>query len=463
MKKILTMMTATLTTVSTLNVLALNVSQIQGDTTTTISPQGKAEICAIAPKVFPKIYSDSDLKDEKELCAMDFYRTQALCPKQNSTNPGVLIAKIEQGQTRDQATAMCKGPNDDLSIKAKFKNSISCSYTPSILAYYHFSRILKAGRVPVAVLRTMDRQEHLKIAQKGVQFTKSGDIINQTWQSFISQHAKINSNNLFDSSREFVYGALTDNPKKEMKYTEVSGVGSYETRYQRFLQQTPYLRVADSRSVQALVGSNDSQKLIPAIVQMKDVSDMILLDTLFSQDDRIGNIHFKYAWYYTAQDPQTGKITFENKGSKAQLSADKKTIHIPADEKVMQDQGAILVKEMLMKDNDCGVNVAARSNMMRKVSALEGVRHMSPRTYQRFMNFYKISKNAETLNWMKRDLLFTDADLGVGGNTGSKSFFANLEKARSILVQGCKNGSLKLDLSLDNLLHPEEAEQIACE
>lgn len=463
MKKSFLIVSAAVTTLSTLNALALNISQIQGDKTTIASPQGRVEICAIAPKIFQNIYSDSDLKDEKELCAMDFYRTQVLCPKQNSTNPGVLVAQINEGQAREQALAMCKGSNDDLSIKAKFKSSISCSYTPAILAYYHFSRILKAGRVPVAVLRTMDKDEHLKIVQKGIQFTKDGALIHENWENFANQHTKLNNYNLFDGSREYVYGALTENPKKEMKYTEVSGVGGYETRYQRFLQQTPYLRVADKRSVQEIAGSSDLQKLIPVVVQMKDVSDMILLDTLFSQDDRIGNIHFKYAWYYTAQDPQTGKLTIENKGSKAQLSSDKKTLRIPEEEKDLQNQGAVLVKEMLLKDNDCGVNVAMRTNMMRKINALEGLRHISPRTYQRFMNFYKISKNAETLNWMKRDLLFTDADLGLNEQTGSKSFLSNLEKVKSVLVQGCKSGTLKLDLNLDQLVNPHDIQQISCE
>lgn len=442
---------------------ALNVSQISGQIQQKISPRGQTEICAISNKLIPSAYSDKDAERENDLCAIDFYKTHALCPKQNSTNPGVLVADLLKGKSREQTMTLCKGPDDDLSVEAKFKNSISCSYTPSILAYYHFSRMFKAGRVPVAVLRTMDKEEHLKVATAGKDMTQDGIIIHETWESFISQHAKLNNDKLFDDSRMFVYGALSENPKKELKYTEVSGVGSYDTRYQRFTQQAPYLKTADARSVVDIVGSQDIKKIIPVVVQMKDVSDMVLMDTLFSQDDRIGNIHFKLAWYTVETNPQTGQLDIKNTKSKATLSSDKKTWIIPEEEKAIQAKGGVLVREMIMKDNDCGVNVAVRSNMMRQVNALEGIKHMSARTYKKFMEFYKIAKNPETLNWMKKELLFTDADLGTSKPQQGKSFLANLEKAKSILVAGCKSGTLKLDLDLENYLPNATVKQVSCE
>ena len=442
---------------------ALNVSQISGALQEKTSPRGQTEVCAVANKLVPSAYSDKDLANEQELCAIDFYKTHALCPKQNSTNPGLLIAEIIKGKSREQTMTLCKGPDDDISVEAKFKNSISCSYTPSILAYYHFSRMFKAGRVPVSVLRTMDKDEHLQLAKTGSQMTVGGGVIHETWESFIGQHSKLNNDKIFDETRKFVYGALVENPKRELKYTEVSGVGSYDTRYQRFVQQAPYLKTADTRNVTDIVGSQDIKKIIPVVVQMKDVSDMVLLDTLFSQDDRIGNIHFKLAWYTVETNPQTGQLDVKNTKSKATLSSDKKTWIIPEEEKAIQAKGGVLVREMIMKDNDCGVNVAARSNMMRQVNALEGLKHMSARTYKKFMDFYKIAKNPETLNWMKKELLFTDADLGTSKPQQGKSFLANLEKAKSILVEGCKNGNLKLDLDLDNYLPNATVKQVSCE
>ena len=48
-----------------------------------------AEICVI-PKHFPgALYSDKDLKAETQLCSIDEYTNTAVCPKTNSTNPGL--------------------------------------------------------------------------------------------------------------------------------------------------------------------------------------------------------------------------------------------------------------------------------------------------------------------------------------------------------------------------------------
>lgn len=439
---------------------AFDIAQIKGEVTRHSSPSGKVEICARANKLFPEAYKDKDFKHEQELCSYNFYVDKALCPKLNSTNPGVLIAELLEGKSREETMRMCLS-KQDLSIEAKFKNSITCSYTPSILAYYHFSRLLKAGNVPVAVIRTMDRAEHWAVAQRALKVTSSNtsSVIHKTWTQFAQVHTNLNNADIFDSTKQFVFGALSDNPKKEYKYTEVSGVGVYDTRYERFLQQKPYLNVASQNDITTITGSTEYRKSLPTIVQMKDVSDMILLDTLFSQDDRIGNIHFKLSWYYPVNDPKTGKMKFENESSKAQLSSDKKSWVIPENEKAIAQKGGVLVKEILMKDNDCGVDVAKRTNMMRKISAIEGVRHMSARTYKKFMDLYKVAKTPEFLNWMKSELYFKDADL----QDPKRGFLANLERAHTVLKTNCKSGVLKLDANINDLIPGNAKEIVSCE
>ena len=54
----------------------------------------------------------------------------------------------------------------DGKTEAKYKLSTSCSYTPSLLAYYHLSRVLgNIVNVPVAVVRTLDLDRHKAVAQ----------------------------------------------------------------------------------------------------------------------------------------------------------------------------------------------------------------------------------------------------------------------------------------------------------
>lgn len=443
---------------------ALNVQTVPGVITKLQSPSNRTEVCVQANHLMVDAYKDKDLKQEKELCGLNFYTDHATCPKLNSTNPGVLITELLEGKSREATIRMCA--SGEASVEAKFKSSISCSYTPSILAYYHFSRMLKAGNVPVAVLRTMDRDAHLSVVDQALKIlgSRPSEAIYKTWSSFLKVHQNNSNLDILDDSKQFIYGALSDNPKKEYRYTEVSGVGSYDTRYERFKTQAPFLKVANTNSLSSILGVNtDYRKSIQTVVQMKDVSDMILLDTLFSQDDRIGNIHYKLAWYKAETDATTHKTEFNTTGSKAQLSSDKKTWVIPENEKAIQASGAVLVKEILLKDNDCGVNVNVRSNMMRKISAIESVRHMSGRTYKKFIQLYKLAQAENFKSWMRNEMLFSAADLGQIGATQGRSFYANLQKAYTVLTSNCKSGVLKLDLNVDELIPGSVKQTYSCE
>ena len=66
------------------------------------------------------------------------------------------------------------------------------------------------------------------------------------------------------------------------------------------------------------------------------------------------------------------------------------------------------------------------------------------------MNFYRIARSPDTLAWMKNELLFTDQDLGTSRPANSKSFLSNLDYAYKIMKSRCRNGSLKLDLNLED-------------
>jgi hypothetical protein len=426
----------------------LDVSAPRGEATTHFkSPQGVTEVCIIPKKLSPSDFSDKDLKDEKELCSMDFYGIKSdaetpvpmiTCPKQQSTNPATLVGVLPAGMTKAQAEAkLCKGPHNDFDMEAKFKTSITCSYVPANLAYWQLSKMFQAGRVMPAVLRTFDATEHEKIMNLGLQYSE-GHAIEASWKR-IEKAENAEPDLLYDTTRKTAYGALVKNLKKEAKYTVISGVGVYDTRYERFLKQAPFLRVADGRSVPVLAQSDELKTIVSTAVQMKDVSDMILLDVLLSQEDRIGNMHVRYAWYW----PENGRMV--SKVSKAKYNPDTKQPEIPKKELDMAKK-SFLVREMYLKDNDCGVNVDKRTNMMRRYGVLEQVRHMSPETYKRFMQFAKIARNPETIKWLQTELLFRPIDV-----RGTKiSFLANVDFAAKTLLENCRSGLLKLDLNVDD-------------
>jgi hypothetical protein len=469
---------ATCLTIFVQSVLALDVNQLVGNKTVLKSPSGRDELCISANRLLPKAYNSNDDKDEAELCGFNFYSNMALCPKMSSTNPGVLITKIIDGKSRSQTMAMCESA--EASTKAKFKSSISCSYTPSILGYYHLSKILKAGNVPAAVLRTMDKQEHYGVALNALKMLngQTSNAIYSTWSTFKKAHDNNSNNNLFDASRSFVFGALSDNPKKEYRYRELSGPYKYETRYQTFFAQAPYQKIINPASVETMFTSSDLRSKLQTILTMKDVSDVVLMDTLMNQEDRVGNIHYKMAWYTKSVDPSTKEISFKREGSKAEMKEVIEKITsmtsvnevkkmsswiIPEKEKSIQDAGGLLVQEMLLKDNDCGVDTNTRTNMMRKNDGLERVRHMSVRTYKRFIDLYKLAQQPEFRTWLIKELQFTAADAGNIADVSGKSFYSNLNKANSILRANCKSGVLKLDLNVDDLISGKPTALNSCD
>ena len=422
---------------------ALDVRDLVGEKSTRFfSSRGVEEKCVVPQKWSADLYSDKDRKQEDKLCAQDFYKTVAMCPKYNSTNPGILIVEPNAKYSREAINASnCDLKAMGLKTEAKFKQSVSCSYTPSIVAYYHFSRLLGgAGRVPVNVIRTMDIATHRQLSNKANSKNLSG-VIDQTWNTFAVVHSNPKRYpKIVDQTQSQVYGALIQNIKGEEIYYDVSGYGDYDSRYSRFLRQKPFLNVASTQSLTQIAGSSAFEKVAPLAVQMKDVSDMILLDTLLNQQDRIGNIHFKFVWYY--QDTSNPGAWVTEK-SDAEIVQDKtgarKTVVSPTEQAAMSAKNAVLVKEMYLKDNDCGVN---KDNMMRKHGVIEKVRHMSYKTYARFMKLAKMMPLKETNAYLTREFLLDHED--------NEKVLSNVQHARNVLYKNCQSGALKFDVDLED-------------
>lgn len=423
---------------------ALDVRDLKGEKSTSyFSSRGVEEKCVVPQKWPGGYYSDKDKKQEGKLCEQDFYTNVATCPKYNSTNPGILIIEPTDKYSREAINASsCDTDELGLKTESKFKQSLSCSYTPSIISYYHFSRLLGgAGRVPVSVLRTMDIATHRQLSNKANAAALSG-VIDQTWKSFQSVHANPGRfPKVVDETRSQIYGALVANVKGETIYSEVNGFGDYDSRYPRFMKQRPFLNVASSQSLTQIAGSSSFEKVAPLAVQMKDVSDMVLLDTLLNQQDRIGNIHFKFVWY-TLDASKPGTWTTEKSDAKVVINKKtraRETVVPPEEQAAMKAKNAVLVKEMYLKDNDCGV---AKTNMMRQHSVLENVRHMSYKTYSHFMGLAKAIPLNVTRDYLYREFLFDEEDY--------EKIYANAKRAKEILYGNCKSGKLKFDIDLED-------------
>jgi hypothetical protein len=394
-------------------------------------PGRSAEVCVIPKHFAGGDYSKKDSKVETELCNIDAHTNAAVCPKLNSTNPGLDFYSLPQGATPDQvAAAGCKTAG--AKKLAKYKLSSSCSYTPSILGYYHVSRMLGGiADVPPTVLRTFDLKNHIALGRKALAATKSGTLIHLTWAGLMAQltagaNAKRRDVLLTDDFAQS-YGALSENPTKEDFYKEFFDGGANNiARARNFRDKNPIVRLlARNADISSLVGRNFTTENVQKMVQLKDAADMIVIDTLMNQQDRFGNIHFLQTFYYRDANDLNADGSAKLKSKKSLTPEEVARL------------GAVQVKTMLLKDNDCGV---AKDNIAKQAGLADRIAHIDPKTYRRLLHFDAIADAADTKEFFARELVFTTKDYA--------NVRKNLKDLATKLHQACLQGRLKLDLDL---------------
>ena len=108
------------------------------------------------------------------------------------------------------------------------------------------------------------------------------------------------------------------------------------------------------------------------MVQLRDASDLIVIDTLMNQQDRFGNVHYQETYFYRdTADP--------NPDGSPKLKSSREL----TPQQVAQ-LGAVRVKTLLLKDNDCGVS---KTNVARQAGLIDRVAHIDPDTYRRVLEF----------------------------------------------------------------------------
>ncbi|MCB0350531.1 MAG: hypothetical protein KDD38_05070 [Bdellovibrionales bacterium] len=405
------------------------------------SPSGTVEECIIAKRLPNWTMSDKDIdraiKSEAELCEINFYSKSNLpvgiCPKLNSTNPGILIYDLGSIDKENFENTQCANPSAETKVIAKFKQSVSCSYTPSIIGYYHLSQILNTMNVPAAVIRTMEMTKHKELRNQALEIIKlngrSDSIIFQTWsgswgQAYSSPPGKY-ADRVMTADLKQIFGALSKNPRGEEKYNEIYGRRpSYEKRFETMMAQPPAKRVMDSRDLKEIVTHEISEENLQVLVQMSDVSDMLVFDYILGQHDRPGNIHYKNMLYYSKEGSDWQKIKTKDAETSAEYAAAKYKFKI---------------KDMILKDNDCGI---IKGNDTKNLGLIKNISHISPKTYQNVLRLTEAwtAHPDVTRQHVQREWLFTDQDY--------ENVTKDLLSLRDLLVQRCVSGKLKQDLDI---------------
>lgn len=438
------------------------------------SHNGMVESCIALAKLPLGEYKKKDIEEEQRLCGLDFHNdTLALCSKTWSTSPATIVASFKNVDGKDLAHSSVEaedtlcGKDTKMDKVAKFKQTMnqadtSGTYSGSSILYYHFSRALDTDvNIPVAVYRTMDKDEHLNRVSSKAKPPASARMNVAGWKWL--RQAETNpatynaTSDLFTSDKKQIYGALLKD-KGERYHEEINGTrasGWGEGQNLDFQKTPAFLALKSEADLQVAMQQGYSEAIkdpkmkgafpaVPSIQQMtrwmNELSEIVILDYIFSQQDRIGNIDFRWYWTYVdakgeVQDERVKEDQFESV-SRAKMAI----IKMPA---ALAGFKPILIQKTYSGDNDAG-GLVPYANYTKKTKMLEGLRHLNKSTYQRLLKLAKDFKekgpNYQVLRSESTLLNNTEANKRFGQMTG------NTILAASILESTCRTGKLKLDV-----------------
>ena len=426
------------------------------------SPSGVAERCvAIAPMPGGS-YSSADRAAEDAFCRIDFYAEDvAICPKIWSTSPATIVHDVSAGtwesRGRDFEAEICprgtKARNAAYRELAAYKITMnapdtSATFSTASLLYYHFARYFDAAvYVPVAVYRSMDRQQHHdRIAVPGVRLTadkSSLKMIHAAWQHMVSDDETPGSfqpaRDVFTDDRDDVFGVLLN--QEGRRYSEAvngtreSGWGDGQSR--DFQRTPPFVALTTPGSLGEAIAAGRAaadghpkfQRYVKAdtpdaqfVFWMQELTEITLLDYIFSQQDRIGNIDYVERWYWVAEGEVHHSRTRPAGGA----------------------DGAIALKRTHLNDNDAGAK-PRYANYTKRTGMLKGIRHYSPGTYRKLAALADDFRLGGPLyHYVATRFGLSDRELAQIVN--------NTEEAAALLTAACEAGNLAFDLDPEAFL-----------
>ncbi len=460
--------------------------QFQG----TVVMHGK-EQCVALVRFSPESqaqYLPKDASKEQELCAVAFDdKAIGLCPKTWSTSPGTIVYDLGKskynGNPSQFEAEYCpkqralKGKVEGVKKLASFKQSVngqfqqrtSATYSQASPLYYHFSRYLNATvDVPVAVMRTMDAQDHLhRVASKGPGLVHGG-MIAAGWNVVVS--AEKNPSGYIPTD-EFYYG----DPKDDLFYgTMLKGPGArcgpefngniagkgYTEQY-AFMQKTPAFLALSSPKNFALASAEglSASKADPVVAKalgsgvspqqmmfwMTELSDILMLDYIFNQQDRPGNIDYRWVWYYIDSGGRLQSSTVDSEAGRPAMAS------VAAPPEVKSSPKTFLIQKIQINDNDAGGR--HYTNFTKKFGLLEKIRHLSPIAYRQLIRLANDFQGKGPLyKYFSTNFNMSDAYIGA--------IAQNAAQAAQILKATCKSGSMNFDLAPESYLAGGQVEAI---
>jgi hypothetical protein len=423
------------------------------------SPNHIEERCVILEHIPGGEYSDKDAKAEAALCGIDLYASSiTLCPATWTGSPATMLYQLTAGPYKEspqkfeetvcsrgeQAVGYTAGSPYRMDHTLIFEHGDDSSAAAALL-YYHFSRYFDTHiRVPVAVQRSMDNAVHRsRVTQRGVDQTSQGDpLLHSAWLELLKAQSETelpeNPGTLSPADQGQLSSALLQ-PTGSRCSVLINGIATPGDAAEAYaaLSQTPASQALQSAQPlqEAIAAGLELALQQPQFVEagaaevsprqmvywMQDLSEILLLDYIFSQQRRIGNIDCLDYWYWK-----------KGRNIRKQLA---RTRTPP---KNMARHKPLRIQDTVVNNNSSAVLLSCR-NFTREAGMLQKLAHFNPDTYKRLIRLDK--------DFSREDKLYRYLQQNFGlGEEQLQQIVSNTREAAEILKGSCKQKKLRFDL-----------------
>jgi hypothetical protein len=453
-------------------------AEVKGHATQFNTPRGTVEQCVALDRFPDGVYKKKDDETEAGFCKIDVNDGKtAMCPKTWSTSPGTILVSTEKSALSVAAyeSQRCgsKSGHDKL---AKFKNTMNANgtsgtFSTASLLYYHFARYFDTDLiVPPAVYRTFDKDAHFERVSahaKGTGMNAAGWSVQRAAEKNPASYKP--TDELFTPDRHQIYGVLLDESGTrygpEVNGTRASGWGKGQNndfqktpgfmalRSAQPLKQAIQEGLSQSRQdpkIKATLGPSPVPDL-QMVYWMKEITEITVLDYIFQQQDRIGNIDYIWTWVYVA-DGEVHDQKVKDAGLKGLPRAKMGAIKPPAE---IAGDNPTLLQRTSIGDNDAGGR--AYANFTKTTQMLEKIHHYNDGTYYRLMRLAADFQHQGPLyHYVQSTFGLTSAQLSQAVN--------NTIAAAKILHDTCAAKALRFDLYPEDFLRGNVQEhQVSCD
>ncbi len=376
-----------------------------------------------------------------ELGSLDFYATSGpecvgVVPKLHNTSAGIEIYDLPPTMSKD-TFEKTEGPYRP-GITKKFSNKRSGkkiakfklgTMAESGLACFYVSRLLgHLVEVPPATYRMMDIQEFTKVgAQSG---TTGHPSCTAAWASLRAM-VKAGNPKLVLPGGKLVFGSLAQNPRGEESspedYWTVGAIRGHS-----------FYKVLSSKSPVASVVNLNDPKSLQDLALAQDMTRGVILDSIFHQVDRLGNISVEEFQHYVTKE---GKVKWDDKVS----DKDKAEAVSPIQP----------LKRIMYKDNDDGMQWGSSISV---APILSDAHHVDQMMYTRLQWLSGLMQDSEPGSGAKVKDYFVNA-VHVSSNNYD-NLRASVIKQAASLKSRVDSKDIQLDLDFEGTMKKLYAKEV---